>query len=70
MLAINTEYKPLTDYKPQQIKFIDKVTIPQIENSEVNFAGLLLGPRRNILKTLEKRDKCQNYYQRKFQHKI
>ncbi|CAF4917538.1 unnamed protein product, partial [Rotaria socialis] len=29
LLAINPEYKPPGDYKPQQMKYIDKVMIPQ-----------------------------------------
>lgn len=32
----------------------DKVMIPQDEHPEINFVGLLIGPRGNTLKNLEK----------------
>ena len=32
----------------------DKVMIPQEEHPDINFVGLLIGPRGNTLKTLEK----------------
>ena len=32
----------------------DKVMIPQEEYPDINFVGLLIGPRGNTLKTLEK----------------
>ena len=35
-------------------KFTDKVLIPQEEHPEINFVGLLIGPRGNTLKALEK----------------
>jgi splicing factor 1 len=41
-------------FRPQQAKFIDKVMIPQEDHPEVNFVGLIIGPRGNTLKTLEK----------------
>jgi hypothetical protein len=40
--------------RPQQAKYIDKVMIPQEDHPEVNFVGLIIGPRGNTLKTLEK----------------
>ncbi|CAF0873078.1 unnamed protein product [Adineta ricciae] len=54
MLVINPDYKAPADYKPQQAKYIDKVMIPQEDHPEVNFVGLIIGPRGNTLKTLEK----------------
>lgn len=51
---LNAEYKPPADYKPPLIKIQDKVMIPQEENPEVNFIGLLIGPRGNTLKNMEK----------------
>lgn len=36
------------------IKIVDRVPIPQEENPEINFVGLLIGPRGNTLKGLEK----------------
>jgi len=53
MLAINPEYKPPPDYKPPMIKVNDKVMIPQEEHPEINFVGLLIGPRGNTLKSME-----------------
>jgi len=50
MMAINAEYKPPPDYKPPMIKVNDKVMIPQEEHPEINFVGLLIGPRGNTLK--------------------
>ncbi|KAK3750361.1 hypothetical protein QZH41_010286 [Actinostola sp. cb2023] len=44
-LKLNPEFKPPSDYKPPLIKIQDKVMIPQDENPEVNFIGLLIGPR-------------------------
>jgi splicing factor 1 len=53
MFAINPEYKPPPDYKPPMIKVNDKVMIPQEEHPEINFVGLLIGPRGNTLKSME-----------------
>eukprot|EP00096_Caligus_rogercresseyi_P014173 TRINITY_DN669_c1_g1_i1.p1 TRINITY_DN669_c1_g1~~TRINITY_DN669_c1_g1_i1.p1 ORF type:complete len:462 (-),score=185.25 TRINITY_DN669_c1_g1_i1:114-1499(-) len=54
MLEINLEYKPPPDYKPPQVKVNDKVMIPQEEHPDINFVGLLIGPRGNTLKSMEK----------------
>jgi len=51
---LNTEYKPPADYKPPVIRVNDKVMIPQEEHPDINFVGLLIGPRGNTLKNLEK----------------
>ena len=40
--------------RPQLAKFTDKVLIPQEDHSEVNFVGLIIGPRGSTLKSLEK----------------
>eukprot|EP00731_Ephydatia_muelleri_P010361 Em0005g947a len=50
----NPGYKPPADYKPATKKFEDKVFIPQDDHPETNFVGLLIGPRGNTLKQLEK----------------
>ncbi|CAF4797185.1 unnamed protein product, partial [Rotaria magnacalcarata] len=34
--------------------YIDKVMIPQEDHPSVNFVGLIIGPRGNTLKMLEK----------------
>lgn len=54
MQSMNPEFKPPLDYKPPVIRVSDKVMIPQEEHPEINFVGLLIGPRGNTLKTMEK----------------
>ncbi|CAF0817704.1 unnamed protein product [Rotaria sp. Silwood1] len=54
LIALNPDYKPPGDYKPQQMKYTDKVMIPQEDHPDVNFVGLIIGPRGNTLKMLEK----------------
>jgi len=54
MLLVNSEYKPPPDYKAPQIKVSDKVMIPQDNHPDINFVGLLIGPRGNTLKNMEK----------------
>uniref|UniRef100_A0A0B7A886 Branchpoint-bridging protein n=1 Tax=Arion vulgaris TaxID=1028688 RepID=A0A0B7A886_9EUPU len=53
-IKLNTDFKPPSDYKPPIIRVNDKVMIPQEEHPDINFVGLLIGPRGNTLKTLEK----------------
>lgn len=36
------------------MKVSDKVMIPQEEHPDINFVGLLIGPRGNTLKAMEK----------------
>lgn len=40
----------------------DKVMIPQDEHPEINFVGLLIGPRGNTLKNLEKDVRFRSYH--------
>lgn len=40
--------------RPPQTKLSDKVLIPQEEYPDINFVGLLIGPRGNTLKAMEK----------------
>jgi len=54
MMIVNTDYKPPPDYKAPQIKVSDKVMIPQDNHPDINFVGLLIGPRGNTLKNMEK----------------
>ncbi|XP_070185491.1 splicing factor 1-like isoform X2 [Littorina saxatilis] len=51
---LNPNYKPPADYKPPIVRVSDKVMIPQEEHPDINFVGLLIGPRGNTLKNLEK----------------
>lgn len=50
MHQINPEFKPPPDYKPPVVRVHDKVMIPQEEHPDINFVGLLIGPRGNTLK--------------------
>ncbi|CAG9120699.1 unnamed protein product [Plutella xylostella] len=54
MQQINPEFKPPPDYKPPIVRVHDKVMIPQEEHPDINFVGLLIGPRGNTLKAMEK----------------
>mgnify|MGYP001563484298 CR=1 FL=1 len=40
--------------RPPIVRVHDKVMIPQEEHPDINFVGLLIGPRGNTLKNLEK----------------
>lgn len=40
--------------RPPVIRVSDKVLIPQEEHPDINFVGLLIGPRGNTLKAMEK----------------
>ena len=40
--------------RPPQVKVTDKVMIPQEEHPDINFVGLLIGPRGNTLKAMER----------------
>jgi len=53
LLKINPAYKPPADYRAPNIRLHDKVWIPQEAHPEINFVGLLIGPRGNTLKALE-----------------
>ncbi|ODN02445.1 Splicing factor 1 [Orchesella cincta] len=54
LMKINPDYKPPADYRAPMVKIVDRVPIPQEEHPEINFVGLLIGPRGNTLKGLEK----------------
>ena len=41
-------------FRPPVIRVSDKVLIPQEEHPDINFVGLLIGPRGNTLKAMEK----------------
>lgn len=40
--------------RPPLTRVSDRVLIPQDEHPEINFVGLLIGPRGNTLRNLEK----------------
>lgn len=54
MMSLVTDYKPPSDYKPPVVRVSDKVMIPQEEHPDINFVGLLIGPRGNTLKAMER----------------
>ncbi|KAH9418462.1 Splicing factor 1 [Dermatophagoides pteronyssinus] len=54
MMELNPTYKPPGDYKPPQTKINEKVLIPQEEYPDINFVGLIIGPRGNTLKGMER----------------
>lgn len=55
-------------YRAPSNKIVDKVFIPQEEHPDINFVGLLIGPRGNTLKMLEKdvRDQYKSFFQLNF----
>jgi len=59
MLTINPDYKKPPDYNEPTIKITDKVMIPQDDHPGLNFMGLLIGPRGNTLKAMEKVSGCK-----------
>ncbi|XP_063243335.1 splicing factor 1-like [Bacillus rossius redtenbacheri] len=54
MTQLNPEFKPPADYKPPIVRVSDKVMIPQDDHPDINFVGLLIGPRGNTLKSMER----------------
>lgn len=59
MTELNTEYKPPADYKPLLQRVSERVAIPADINPNINFVGLLIGPRGNTLKKIEKESNCK-----------
>jgi splicing factor 1 len=53
-VEVNPEYKPPADYRPPSSDIRDTVWIPQDEFPDVNFIGLIIGPRGNTLKKIER----------------
>ncbi|KAL7678304.1 hypothetical protein ACOME3_004534 [Neoechinorhynchus agilis] len=54
MMKLCPEYKPPIDYKTTAVRYTAKVDIPQEEYPQINFLGLIIGPRGNSLKSLER----------------
>lgn len=50
---------PPADYKAPMTRVQERVLIPQDEHPGVNFVGLLIGPRGNTLKKIEKDHECK-----------
>uniref|UniRef100_A0A914Z408 Branchpoint-bridging protein n=1 Tax=Panagrolaimus superbus TaxID=310955 RepID=A0A914Z408_9BILA len=53
LIKLKPDYNPPADYRPPNIRLHEKIWIPQDERREINFVGLLIGPRGNTLKALE-----------------
>lgn len=54
MLYENPLYKPPPDYRAPIVKVKEKVLIPQEDFPDINFVGLLIGPRGGTLKSMER----------------
>jgi hypothetical protein len=50
MLALQNVLYELNFFRPPIIRVSDKVMIPQDDHPDINFVGLLIGPRGNTLK--------------------
>lgn len=57
-LKENPDFKPPADYK-RPTKLAEKYFIPAKEHPEINFIGLLIGPRGNTLKKMEMESGCK-----------
>eukprot|EP00698_Gefionella_okellyi_P017753 TRINITY_DN5236_c0_g1_i1.p1 TRINITY_DN5236_c0_g1~~TRINITY_DN5236_c0_g1_i1.p1 ORF type:complete len:474 (+),score=85.72 TRINITY_DN5236_c0_g1_i1:118-1539(+) len=58
-LRHNQAFRPPPDYAPQHVKRQRRVYIPLEEYPEYNFIGLIIGPRGNTQKRLEKETRCK-----------
>lgn len=52
---LDSNYQPPSQYNYKNVKLEDKVYIPADEHPEINFVGLILGPRGNYLEKIKKR---------------
>jgi len=58
-MMMNPQFKPPADYTPGQIKKTKKIFIPQDKYPEYNFIGLIIGPRGNTQKKMERETGCK-----------
>jgi len=58
-LTMNPNFKPPADYSPTAIKRCKKIYIPIEKFPEYNFIGLIIGPRGNTQKRMEKETGCK-----------
>jgi len=58
-LAMDSTFKPPPDYAAATAKKSRKILIPQDKYPEYNFIGLIIGPRGNTQKRLEKETGCK-----------
>ena len=55
---LDSTYQPPSQYNYKNVKLEDKVMLPADEHPEINFVGLLLGPRGNHLEKIKEETKC------------
>jgi splicing factor 1 len=58
-LTMNPNFRPPADYTPAQIKKNKKIYIPVDKFPEYNFIGLIIGPRGNTQKRMERETGCK-----------
>ena len=56
---LDPKYVAPPDYRPPEVKYIDKVPIPQDDFPNVSFMGQLIGPRGTTLKAIQKETRCK-----------
>ncbi|OMJ26568.1 Branchpoint-bridging protein [Smittium culicis] len=57
-IAVNPDFKPPPDYR-KATRFSDKYFLPTKDHPDINFIGLLIGPRGNTLKQIEAKSGCK-----------
>jgi splicing factor 1 len=57
--TMNPQFKPPADYSPSFIKRYRKIYIPVDKFPDYNFIGLIIGPRGNTQKRMEKETGCK-----------
>jgi splicing factor 1 len=58
-LTMNPNFRPPADYTPTQIKKNKKIYIPVDKYPDYNFIGLIIGPRGNTQKRMERETGCK-----------
>ena len=54
LVQADSSYRPPPDYKPPEVKIEDRISIPTREYPDINFMGLIIGPRGKTLQQLER----------------
>jgi splicing factor 1 len=58
-MMMSPQFKPPADYTPFSTKRTKRIYIPQDKYPDYNFIGLILGPRGNTQKKMEKETGCK-----------
>ena len=53
-MSLNPQFKPPADYRPEPKKLTKKIYVPIKKHPEYNFIGLIIGPRGNTQKKMER----------------